>query len=157
MFSLSCQILIYSSKTCLDQKHIDICMNKLRWFRNNFYWLRHAHINSSFPHWTMLCLFDPTVKFQGETFQMFSSGHFRSFFNLRFIYSNQFNHISLWVCDSISYQTHFRLSLLLTGIYYQSIRQLELCLNAPRLWFYLLQIINIYIQHMLHTCRTIFL
>lgn len=58
-----------------------------------------------FPHLTMLGLFDPLIKFRGETFEMVSSGHghLRSFLNLRFISANQFSDINLCIYNSISF------------------------------------------------------
>lgn len=37
LIDLSNVILIYLSKTCLDQRPLDLCMKKLHWFRNNFF------------------------------------------------------------------------------------------------------------------------
>lgn len=62
--------------------------------QKQFFWVRRSHINASFPHLTVFCLFDPEIKFRGETFQMVSSGHLRSFFSLRFISTNQFSDIN---------------------------------------------------------------
>jgi hypothetical protein len=133
-------ILIYSSKTNLDKKHIGLWMNKLCYFKDNFCLLKHSDIKFSLSHCTVLSLFNLTILFRSESFKMLS-GHHWSFFKYSFVPANQSSDINqnvfmcvcsyvcmcvcAYVCDLISVQAHFLPGFLLTGIYYQSIRQSE--------------------------------
>lgn len=98
LIDLSNSILIYLSKTCLDQRPLDLVWTNFIGSEIIFFWLRHPHIYFSCPHLTVLCLFDLTVTFRGETFQMVSSGHLSSSFNLRFISANQCSDINQYMC-----------------------------------------------------------
>lgn len=127
MFLLSCQIAC-SNKTCLDQKHIDVCMS-------NFGSKTISFQTKAFTHKFFISSLDctlsvsPSTKFRGELFKCFFKSDTSGVSSTSDLYTQiQFRHIRLadWFILSDSFPSETSLA----GIYYPNRVELTVTMMA---------------------------